>query len=576
MSTITPTLPHPACDELDVRALDAAAALGELGAARRAADLAEADGWRWRCTWSTCSRSRRSRRRRRGSPTSSSSTRTVPCPVAGDGTPEVAERAVVEIGAALGVSYRSALCLVADAVELRSGCRRLWRLVQAGRLQAWKARRVAQATTRLSAEAAGFVDRQAAIAGRRNRLPASLSGLVTRALNLFDPEVAEGLEEAALAHREVVFDYSGTESIGTARPTATLDTLDARDLDAAVSDLAATMGRLGDSSPVGLRRAHALGLLAYSCNGCWTCSAPPPSRPGHRPGVERHPGDPLPPRHQRRPPRRRGGRAEPGRDRGTARRRHPRPVGRLAAPHRPGHHPPCPRPRPGSARSTGTTHPTRCARPSSCATGTASSPAARLDARSCDLDHIDPLRPTRRRRTTRPDQPREPRLPLSTTPPAQDLHRLDLPARTRRQLRLAEPPRHHLHGQPRPGTLNAADPRPPTRPRRRERAVGQEARRSQGPKPASNARASCPTEPRKPLPNWGEPGLSGHAIPEPGTPTRSRADAPTPLRRGRAPPARRGRCRTAPIAPTSPPCSAGSSSPDAEALTAWPPPLDCR
>jgi hypothetical protein len=41
-----------------------------------------------------------------------------PCPLAGDGTPDVAERAVVEIGAALGVSYRSALCLVADAVEL--------------------------------------------------------------------------------------------------------------------------------------------------------------------------------------------------------------------------------------------------------------------------------------------------------------------------------------------------------------------------------------------------------------------------------------------------------------------------
>ena len=71
------------------------------------------------------------------------------------------------------------------------------------------------------------MDRQAAIAGRRNRLPVSLSGLVTQALNLFDPEIAEGLEEAALAHREVVFDYTGTESIGTARLTATLDTLDA-------------------------------------------------------------------------------------------------------------------------------------------------------------------------------------------------------------------------------------------------------------------------------------------------------------------------------------------------------------
>ena len=201
MSTTTPTLAHTACDGSGVRALDAATALAELGAARSAADRAEADVLALAlhlvdlfpvtpespaASWHT---------------DAELVAQDAPCPLAGDGTPDAAERAVVEIGAALGVSYRSALCLVADAVELCFRLPTLWSLVQAGRLQAWKARRVAQATTRLSAEAAGFVDRQAAIAGRRNRLPASLSGLVTQALNLFDPEVAEGLEEAALAHR---------------------------------------------------------------------------------------------------------------------------------------------------------------------------------------------------------------------------------------------------------------------------------------------------------------------------------------------------------------------------------------
>ncbi len=120
---------HPVCDESDVRALDAAAALAELGAARRAADLAEADvlalavhlvdlfpvtpespAASWHADTELVEQD-------------------VPCPVAGDGTPEVAERAVVEIGAALGVSYRSALCLVADAVEL---CFRLPTLVGPG------------------------------------------------------------------------------------------------------------------------------------------------------------------------------------------------------------------------------------------------------------------------------------------------------------------------------------------------------------------------------------------------------------------------------------------------------------
>jgi hypothetical protein len=38
--------------------------------------------------------------------------------------------------------------------------------------------------------------------------------------------------------------------------------LDALDLDHRISDLAGHLGRLGDTSPVGVRRAHALGLLA--------------------------------------------------------------------------------------------------------------------------------------------------------------------------------------------------------------------------------------------------------------------------------------------------------------------------
>jgi hypothetical protein len=107
------------------------------------------------------------------------------------------------------------------------------------------------------------VDRQAGIAGRRNRLPVNLAGLVTQALNRYDPEVAEGLEEAALEAREVVFDYTGTQSLATARLSATLDLVDARDLDATITDLAGCLGQLGDTSPVRVRRAHALGLLAH-------------------------------------------------------------------------------------------------------------------------------------------------------------------------------------------------------------------------------------------------------------------------------------------------------------------------
>ena len=55
-----------------------------------------------------------------------------PEPVAGTGTPLVAEQAVEELGAALGISYLAALGLVTDALELRYRLPRLWALVQAG------------------------------------------------------------------------------------------------------------------------------------------------------------------------------------------------------------------------------------------------------------------------------------------------------------------------------------------------------------------------------------------------------------------------------------------------------------
>ena len=95
-----------------------------------------------------------------------------PAPLAGDGTPGVAEYAVEELAAALGPLALAGLALVAEAVELRYRLPRLWALVQTGDLQAWKARQVAKATTMLSREAVGFVDRHLAVTARSNRLPA--------------------------------------------------------------------------------------------------------------------------------------------------------------------------------------------------------------------------------------------------------------------------------------------------------------------------------------------------------------------------------------------------------------------
>jgi hypothetical protein len=187
-----------------------------------------------------------------------------PEPVAGTGTPLVAERAVEELGAALGISYLAALGLVADALELSYRLPRLWALVQAGVLQGWKARKVAEQTTHLGPEAVAFVDAQAAIAGAKNRITANLPGLVHQALVRFEPETAKRREEAAQQRREARFDYRPDDGVaGSATLYARLDAVDAHDLDEAVSQTANQLGRLGDDSPLDTRRARALGLLAH-------------------------------------------------------------------------------------------------------------------------------------------------------------------------------------------------------------------------------------------------------------------------------------------------------------------------
>src|SRR3954451_11386349 len=198
----------------------------------------------------------------RPTPTDQRTDRRVETPLGGDGTPGIAEYAVEELAAALGVSYHTGLSLVCDAVELCYRLPQLWALVQGGHLQAWKARTVATETTHLSKAAAGFVDAQLAAPARRNRLPGpgGIRALVHQALLRCDPDRAAAVEQAARDRRGVWFDRR--ESVATTQLTAPLDTTDAVGLDATLTDLATLLGRLGDPTGTDPRRAHALGLLA--------------------------------------------------------------------------------------------------------------------------------------------------------------------------------------------------------------------------------------------------------------------------------------------------------------------------
>src|SRR5690349_24346100 len=127
-------------------------------------------------------------------------------PLAGVGTPAVAQYAVEELAAALNVSHAAGLSLVSEAVELCYRLPRLWGLVQDGSAQAWKARQVARATTQLSREAVAFVDRHLTATARSNRIPA-LNPVLHEARLRCDPDQAAAVEQNALDHRGVWLDH---------------------------------------------------------------------------------------------------------------------------------------------------------------------------------------------------------------------------------------------------------------------------------------------------------------------------------------------------------------------------------
>jgi len=83
-------------------------------------------------------------------------------PIAGPGTPLVAEFCVAELGTTLGITSVAAKKLIGHALELRHRLPRLWAQVHAGRVSAWRARAVAEVTIHvtpsLTVEAARFVD----------------------------------------------------------------------------------------------------------------------------------------------------------------------------------------------------------------------------------------------------------------------------------------------------------------------------------------------------------------------------------------------------------------------------------
>ena len=179
----------------------------------------------------------------------------------GEGTPAVAAFTAAPFAAALNVSTRAGMALIADALDLVHRLPKIWKRVEVLEVEPWLARKVAQLTHPLTQAAAAAVD--AAIAPVLHSCSfAAIERAVAHAIAVHQPElVAEQTRrdkdswDVTLSHGRPG-DFTGTSWL-----EATGDTLDLTALHDRICAMAADLKNAGDSDPLGARKAKALGLL---------------------------------------------------------------------------------------------------------------------------------------------------------------------------------------------------------------------------------------------------------------------------------------------------------------------------
>ena len=185
-----------------------------------------------------------------------------PKTLAGEGSPVIDEFCIPDVATMLGMTCDSVGFWLTDVIELRYRLPQLWAGVLAGSVTPWRARVVAQATVALTADAAAYVDEQAAWCA--NRLtPSQLVRLVDHARARFMPEQLAADIAAAADKRHVTFEVDQVSFDGTMHLEADLEIPDALGLAEAVSAGAARLSALGSTDTIDGRRATALGDLAH-------------------------------------------------------------------------------------------------------------------------------------------------------------------------------------------------------------------------------------------------------------------------------------------------------------------------
>ncbi|MEU0090784.1 DUF222 domain-containing protein, partial [Kribbella sp. NPDC006257] len=177
----------------------------------------------------------------------------------GAGCPAVAEFAPAEFGAVIGKGKYAAAHYLGQALALRHRLPLTWAQVRAGQATEWKARQVATACDGLSEQAAALVDER--VAHILDTLtPLRVERIVRTAKWQADPEAARAEAEEKARERGV---WPGrTDDHGTTTLFLRAATGDVIRFHATVNQVADALAALGDTDPIDVRRAKAVGIIA--------------------------------------------------------------------------------------------------------------------------------------------------------------------------------------------------------------------------------------------------------------------------------------------------------------------------
>ncbi|MDX6259968.1 MAG: hypothetical protein QOH84_1656, partial [Kribbellaceae bacterium] len=177
----------------------------------------------------------------------------------GEGCPAIPEFAAAEFGAVIGISSGTAAHYIGQALALRHRLPFVWARVMAGEAIPWRACKIADACQGLSVEAAAIVDRRVwAIIDTVT--PRRLDRIVKAAVWEADPEAAQAAAEQKARERGVYVAQS--DEHGTKKIWIRADAGDVITFDAGIEQIAEALQALGDTSPLNIRRAKAIGIIA--------------------------------------------------------------------------------------------------------------------------------------------------------------------------------------------------------------------------------------------------------------------------------------------------------------------------